>query len=103
MVFCKWSRREAGACDLKTYYALAAFWRTLPPAEIQLAHIGSALGIKSAPASPASPGGAASSPPPQAAQSDDAITLAIQQSGMPVFEGALPADMAALLADLPLT
>lgn len=109
MVFCKWSRREAGACDLKTYYALAVFWQQLPPAEVQLASIASALGIKSASAAPRrSTGAPAGSPgepvtPATARQSDDDIALGIAQAGLPVFEGPLPAELAALLADLPLT
>lgn len=105
-MFCKWSRREAGACDLKTYYALAAFWQQLPPAEVQLANIASALGIKATSAAPRRSSSTASRSPGEPVrdtQSDDDISLGIAQAGLPVFEGPLPDDLAALLADLPLT
>lgn len=97
MAWCKWSRQEAGACDFKTYYELQTFWQQLPPAEIQLARIASALGLKT------TPSGQGTSRRPAALENpgDDEIAHTIRQLGMPIFHGPLPAEDAALLAGLP--
>ena len=106
MAWCKWSRQEAGACDFKTYYELQTFWQQLPPAEVQLARIASALGLKTT-ATASRPSGTtggttgASRQPGPPKPADDEIAHTIQQLGMPVFHGPLPAEDAALLAGLP--
>ncbi len=103
MTYCKWSRQQAGRCSLATYYELAVFWRSVPPAEIQLLQIASALGIKpreggSAPASAPRSG---SSPAAKQEMSEQGLQE-LAGAGMPVFQGPLPDYIKQVLEGLPL-
>lgn len=105
MVFCKWSRLEAGRCSFKTYYELAEFWQELPPAEIQLRNIAMALGItpKSTGSTHSHPAQSARKPAQQTDAEKYAGIMEAKENGMHIFEGPLDIEMSSLLADLPLT
>lgn len=100
MTYCKWSRAQAGRCSLATYYELALFWRSVPPAEIQLLQIASALGIK-----PREGGAAQASARPSNQPQQEISEQGLQElasAGLPVFQGPLPAHLKTVLEGLPL-
>lgn len=76
-------------------------WQDLPPAEIQLARIGMALGLKAPDSSRSSSGNSAATRREKPSDEEMAATLA--QAGMPIVHGPLDPMIAAVLDDLPLT
>lgn len=119
MVHLGWSRRQAGDCDLPTWYDICELWHSVPPVAVQLARIATGLGLGTGGAQTATPGrpganggfgasGASSSkgrPQPRhatAKATDAEIDTAIAQMGLPVFSTPLSAEDAALLKGLPL-
>ena len=104
-MFCKWSAREAGRCDLKTYYQLATHWQKLPPENILIWQIAKALNIY-APSGDRTMHTSAQTGAPVTPPNHDASTEAgisqLQQAGFPAFQGSLSPTVSAMLADLPL-
>ncbi|MGL4576362.1 MAG: hypothetical protein ACRCV9_16380 [Burkholderiaceae bacterium] len=81
------------------------FWRSTPPAEIQLQQIASALGIKPAETHPVSHSDRPSTTDGRAAQTEmtEQGLQDLSAAGIPVFRGPLPADVNFVLEGLPLS
>ena len=112
MRYAHFSAAQSRCADLRTYYELALSWREVPPADVQLARIAAYLGLpapSSAPAASQRPDPSGPSPavhtyarPRQTPEQQEQGLQQAAMHGIPIFQGPLPADMAALLADLPL-